>query len=115
MNESNKREKKEFLLEFCDSNSMQLFEKAFSVNIGKREHCLFLDSECRSVRGKRKLNQCAKNLAKKIRQAPPKEIRVFYGASNKICVIIPVRQGNNIYGYILTLSQEASQPKRRFH
>jgi len=101
MNESSKRENKEFLLKFYGSNSMQLFENAFSANIGKREHFLFLDSGCRPVRGKKKLNQCAKNLAKKIRQGPPREIQVFYGASNNICVVIPVRQGDNIYGYIL--------------
>lgn len=103
MNESNKKERKEFLLKFCDSNPMLSFENAFLGIVGKTEQALFFDSECKPVKGRRGIGRSIANLARKIKAKQPRTTQIFYDASNRPCLVIPVRQGNNIYGYILVL------------
>lgn len=101
MSEYNDKEKKEFLMKFCKSSSMAALKQLFCEIMGNRKiQCLFFDEQCKDVKNNRKTHTDIKNFLKK---NLPEDIQTFDCSCGKQCLAIPVKQGDNIYGYIVAL------------
>lgn len=111
MNASDRKEKKEFLLKFCFSRSIEAFKDSFQEITGKGTQFIPLDSEGKLLKNKKAGNQHIVHFLKKIRSAP-KKVRIFNCTCDKPCVSIPVIQGDNIYGYILILHLKCPLDKK---
>lgn len=79
---------------------MLVFKEAYSAILGKKMECLFFDSECNSLQGRRMHD---KNLPKMLRANPPKDIKVIECSCKKSCLLIPITQGHNVYGFAIAL------------
>jgi response regulator RpfG family c-di-GMP phosphodiesterase len=101
MSEYNNKEKKEFLMNFCKSASMAALERLLCDIMGsKRIQCLFFDEHCKDIRNGRKNHADIKDFLKRDR---PENIKAFNCSCGKQCLAIPVKQGDNIYGYVAVL------------
>lgn len=101
MNEYNKKEKKEFLLKFCRSNSIAALKRLFSEVMGnKKIWCFFLDEECNVIKNNQRTHR---DVSVFLKQTLPRDIQGFTCSCGKLCLIIPVKQGDNLYGYIAAL------------
>ena len=101
MKKSNKREKKEFLLRFCKSSSILSFENTFSGMTGKGTQCIFFESDSKPLKNKKGHDRHLVDFLRKLKLGSHKEIKIFNCRCNKPCLSIPIKQGNNIYGYLL--------------
>lgn len=101
MNESEKKEKQEFLIKFSKSDSISAFRSLCS-RILKKSRCAFLDSEYRPVKYGGECNhlKLGKYLAR-IKSGPLKEYMIFECSCGKICLSFPIIQGSSVYGYVL--------------
>lgn len=99
MNES---DKKEFLLKFYNSRPILLLKECLLGTIGRPMRFLFLDDTCGLViKEKRKYYKCIQGFLKKLRSNPLKKIKSFECSCGEDCLLIPVTQGDKIYGYII--------------
>lgn len=94
---ADKKEKKEFLEKFLESETIAAFKKLCSEVLIK-SRCLFFDS--RFVLLKSRAQCIAKSLIK-LKSHALKEPLIVKCSCCKICLFVPIVQGNNIYGYIL--------------
>ena len=112
MNESNKKEKREFLLRFQRSNSIQAFNAVFSEIMGKKLICLFLDPEYNFMKDRRSRYRHIVSCLKKMKKSPTEKTRNFNCSCGKNCLSIPIAQGHNLYGHILVLHLRRLPDKR---
>ncbi len=103
MHESNREEKREFLLRFQKSTSMENFKTVYSEIMGKKLNCLFIDIEHNLLNNGKKLSQHIVIFIKKIKKSPTDRVSAFNCSCNKVCLSVPIAQGDNLYGYILLL------------
>jgi len=101
MNAYNVKEKKDFLLTFCKGSSILLFKEAFSDLFGKDVRCIFFDAECVPIQNKKKYNQHISRFLKHLKLNSSKQIHVFKCSCDKVCLAIPIVQGNNVYGFAI--------------
>ncbi len=95
-----KKEKRELLLRFSKCNSMSLVKDAFSLLAGKGTDYLFFGPDCNLLQDRKKRGGCIK---KKLIKRFTKEISVLKCPCGKSCLLIPIIQGNNVYGFALVL------------
>ncbi|MFH1854245.1 MAG: HD domain-containing phosphohydrolase [Candidatus Omnitrophota bacterium] len=101
MSEYNEKEKKEFLLKFCNSSSMVALKHLLSeIMRDKKMQCLFLDEKCGAIKNNQKKHR---DLTDLLRRDPPTDIQVFTCSCGKQCLVIPIQQGDNVYGYAIAL------------
>jgi HD-GYP domain-containing protein (c-di-GMP phosphodiesterase class II) len=101
MNESEKREKQEFLIKFSKSSSVSAFRKICS-KILRKSCCAFLDAEYKPVKcgGECDHLKLGKYLAK-LKSNHLREYMLFKCNCNKICLSFPIIQGSSVYGHVL--------------
>ena len=105
MKESDRTDKNIFLSEFSVSPSVTLLKNTFSEIMGGRGimQCAFFNSEYRALENKmRRLSHIA-GFLKDIKRRDGKDMQIFKCACNEYCLFLPVRQGDNIYGYMLMI------------
>ncbi|MBU1061270.1 MAG: HD domain-containing protein, partial [Candidatus Omnitrophica bacterium] len=90
-----------FLLKFYNSKPILLLRNILTEIIGAKAKWLYFDSECNLVSGKAKVDTDISKILTRLRSKPSKEIQIFTCLSGKMCLSIPVTQGDNLYGYIL--------------
>jgi len=113
MSASDKKEKREFLLRFREGASLQTFEKVFSEVMGKKLECVFVDPGYSLLSGRqKKLPQHIARGLKKIKKSPSDRIQAFNCSCDKVCLSIPIVQGNNIYGRVLILHLDCPPDKK---
>jgi len=112
MNGFSKKEKKEFLLKFFSSSSVLSLGNVFSETIGEKVKSIYFDAECNPLRYNKRERQCIVNFLKEIKSAPIQKIHIFKCLCNKICLVIPVVQGDNLYGYIFSLHLDRRPEKK---
>jgi HD-GYP domain-containing protein (c-di-GMP phosphodiesterase class II) len=101
MNESEKREKQEFLIKFSKSGSIAIFRK-LCLKVLKKIHCIFLDAEYKPLKSsdERKHLKLEKYLAR-LKINTSREYMIFKCSCNKICLSFPIIQGSSVYGHVL--------------
>ena len=111
MNESEKKEKQEFLIKFSKSSSISAF-RALCSKILKKSRCAFLDAEYRPVKYGGECNhlKLGKYLAR-IKAGLLREYMIFKCSCGKICLSFPIIQGSSVYGYVLFIHL-AAEPKK---
>ncbi|MFH1478346.1 MAG: HD domain-containing phosphohydrolase [Candidatus Omnitrophota bacterium] len=101
MKESDIKEKKEFLLNFCNSSSITSFKEMFSDVMVKGRNCLYFDDRLSILENVKKYNpHIIKHIAK-LKRNIPKEITQFIASKNKLCLLVPIIQGDTLYGFTL--------------
>ncbi|MBU4149930.1 MAG: GAF domain-containing protein, partial [Candidatus Omnitrophica bacterium] len=101
MSEYNKKKDKEFLKKFCKSGSIAKLKQVFSDIMGNKQiKCMFLDPDCAPIEGNQKAHP---EIAKALRLRLPEAVENFTCSCGKHCMTIPVKQGDNVYGYIVGL------------
>lgn len=101
MKEFNNKKRKEFLLKFCKSSSIAALKQIFCETQGtKKIQCLFLGRDCNSIKNNKKTHP---GISIYLRRNLPDSIQVFSCSCGKQCMAIPVKQGDNVYGYIIAL------------
>lgn len=99
MNEFDKKQKKDFLMKFCKSASIVGLKQVFSEIMGnKRMKCLFLDQDCEPVKNNQKTHP---EIVEELKRKLPEDAESFTCSCGKYCITIPVKQGDNLYGYII--------------
>jgi len=101
MNESSKKEKREFLLKFQGHNSVQILKDIFSQIAEKKIEVFLLDKDYKSLKDKKRQNRHILKSLKKTKKSGG--IQSFNCSCNKSCLSIPIIQGDNLYGYILAV------------
>ncbi|MFA5389365.1 MAG: HD domain-containing phosphohydrolase [Candidatus Omnitrophota bacterium] len=101
MNESEKREKREFLAKFSKSSSIGAFKKLCSKILSKNR-CMFLDAEYKAFEytGKCSRLGIGKYLAT-VKAGPSREYMVFECGCNEVCLSFPIVQGSSVYGHVV--------------
>ena len=112
MRKSDKKEKKEFMLRFCKSNSMMLFKDTLSEILEKKPHCIFFDSKGKLIDSIKKHRRHILNSLKSVRKKYPKEPRTIECGYGKPCLYMPIIQGDNVYGYALILNLKRLPEKK---
>ncbi len=113
MSASDITEKRDFLLKFFDSGPMQSFENAFASIIGKKRYWLLFGERFRKINGDRPL----KRIPAKVKTRLGREIITWRGKKdNLFTLIIPVAQGQTLYGYIVvpSLSRELKKNEKDY-
>lgn len=103
MKESDKKDRKEFMLKLCGSASVSMLKESFLEILGKRTEWLFFDSERRFLQGKKTRD---KKLIRKIGPRMPRDVRLTECFCGKPCLFIPIAQGHNVYGSLIALHIE---------
>lgn len=111
MSESSKKNKKEFFLKFCKSASMSMFKEVFIGAMGKNVDCLIFDPSRKSLESKKTHD---KNLLKGIKDISNKDITVIECSCKKPCLLIPISQGQNIYGFAVVPHLDKIPERRDF-
>ena len=114
MNGFSRRERKEFLLKFSKGSSFLAFKEAFSGLIGKRADAIFFDSDCKPITNRKKYDKHVLSFLKKARSSSLKKASLFKRSQNRLCLYIPVVQGDNAYGYILFLDLKYEPEKKEY-
>ena len=112
MSESDKKERKEFMLRFCKSNSMMLLKDGLSEILEKKLLCLFFDAKGKPIESIKKHRRYILDSLKKARKRSLKEVRTIECGCGKPCLYIPIIQGDNVYGYMLILHLKRLPEKR---
>src|SRR3989338_6228468 len=112
MNESEKKERQEFLVRFSKSSSITAFRK-LSSKVLKKSRCAFLYAEFRPVKygGECRHLRLGKYLAS-FKSGPLREYMIFKCSCGKICLSFPVIQGSSVYGHVLFTHLDR-EPKKR--
>ena len=101
MSEFNKEEKRKSLIKFCKSSAIDSLRAVVSDVIGKNSLCLFFDSDCNSIKNNKKESIHIKAILKRLKRTPSKEAIITNCLCGKECLVIPVKHGDNTYGYII--------------
>jgi len=112
MNESEKKEKKDFLVKFSKSTAVTSFRKICHQMLAKGR-CAFLDGDFNMLQCEKKREhlRLGKYLAMQ-RLSVLKEYMVFKCSCNKICLSLPIIQGTSVYGYVLFVHLKNEPDKR---
>lgn len=105
MKESNNSEKNMFLSEFSASPFIIALKNTLSEIMGEKGamQWTFFDSQYRALERKgRSLNHIA-GFLRDVKRKTDKDIQVFKCACDEYCLFIPIKQGDNIYGYMVML------------
>src|SRR3989338_8228657 len=111
MNESEKKERQEFLVRFSKSSSITAFRK-LSSKVLKKSRCAFLNAEFRPVKygGEYHHLRLGKYLAS-FKSGPLREYMIFKCSCNRICLSFPIIQGSSVYGHVLFIHLDR-EPKK---
>ncbi len=113
MNEFNKKEEMGFLLRFCKSKSVSSFNDTFPDILRSHLQCLSLDLDADILTGcRKKHNRHIENFLNKVKNERPRRIHVFVCSCGRMCLSIPVIQGDKIYGYMLGVHLKRSPDKK---
>lgn len=99
MSESNVKETNEFLLKFCKGSSMTLFKDAFLDIFGENAQCVFFNAEHKPIQNNKNRNPHIARFLKHLKANSLKQIHVFKCSCGKLCLAIPIIQGNSVYGF----------------
>ncbi|MFH1782398.1 MAG: HD domain-containing phosphohydrolase [Candidatus Omnitrophota bacterium] len=100
MKESNKKEKREFLINFCNSSSMQSFKEMLSDVIKKNRGCQYFDPELNPLGRKKDYGRGLLKIVEGLRSNPPKGVKLLKDKRNRLYLVSPVAQGDTVYGYV---------------
>lgn len=95
---------------------MMLFKEIFSEVLGKNIQCIFFDPQCKPLKGTKNHERYVRRFLKKLKGKPHQEMRLFDCMCKKLCLCVPIKQGDNIYGYAvaLHLKREPDKKELRF-
>lgn len=112
MSESNAKEKKDFLLNFCKGVSMTQFKQTFSDIMGKNVQCAFFDAGCEPIQNSKKHSQHVTRFLKHLKPGSLKQLHVFGCSCDKHCLAVPIIQGNNVYGFVIAVHLKRDPEKK---
>jgi HD-GYP domain-containing protein (c-di-GMP phosphodiesterase class II) len=115
MNESNKKEKKEFLSKFGASASFMSLKETFNGIIDAETKAFFFGPDGSPVNEiKKDIDRCIINFLRNIRAKSGETIQGFKCVNEEKALFVPIIQGDNIYGYIILMPLKRWPDEKEF-
>ena len=111
MNESERKNKKDFLVRFSKSSAILFFKKA-CLEILEKDQCMLFDATYNPLKYKRNYTHPIKKSFQRLKLNALQGPMVFKCGASKNCLSLPIIQGNNVYGHIVFLRLKHKPDKK---